>query len=194
MVPSRSKSAAQRAQLVANENGRLRDRAQKSLSSQLVEVFNLRKVFEAEASRDLLRQAGLRSERHLVSYLAARAAVPIEEANGLKFHTQHLTGGQAHFGINFVPSLLSAREGGADLVNIAQVFERSAMREISWKDTGITSPADLAGKNVAVWFGGNEFELLATLAYLLRLAPVFSLRGGTREILRGMIARGLGLR
>ena len=25
-------------------------------------------------------------------------------------------------------------------------------------------PADLAGKKVAVWFGGNEFELLATLA------------------------------
>ena len=39
----------------------------------------------------------------------------------------------------------------------------------------------------------NE-ELLATLAYLLQLSHVFSLRGGTREILRGIIARGLGLR
>jgi hypothetical protein len=37
-------------------------------------------------------------------------------------------------------------------------------------------------------------DLAETLAFLLRLAPVFSLRGGTREILRGMIARGLGLR
>jgi alkylation response protein AidB-like acyl-CoA dehydrogenase len=37
-------------------------------------------------------------------------------------------------------------------------------------------------------------ELTATLHYLQALAPVFSLRGGTREILRGMIARGLGLR
>lgn len=37
-------------------------------------------------------------------------------------------------------------------------------------------------------------ELRATLTYLQQLAPVFSLRGGTREILRGMIARGLGLR
>ena len=27
-----------------------------------------------------------------------------------------------------------------------------------------------------------------------QMAPSFSLRGGTREILRGMIARGLGLR
>ena len=77
---------------------------------------------------------------------------------------QVVAGGQADFGINFVPSLLSAREQGTNLVNIAQVFERSAMREISWKDSGIESPADLAGKKVAVWFGGNEFELLATLA------------------------------
>lgn len=37
-------------------------------------------------------------------------------------------------------------------------------------------------------------ELEETLAYLLGLSPVFTLRGGTREILRGMIARGLGLR
>jgi NitT/TauT family transport system substrate-binding protein len=77
---------------------------------------------------------------------------------------QVVAGGQAQFGINFVPSLLSSREKGANLVNIAQIFERSAMREISWKDTGITGPADLKGKKVAVWFGGNEFELFATLA------------------------------
>ena len=37
-------------------------------------------------------------------------------------------------------------------------------------------------------------ELLRTMAYLSQIAPTFSLRGGTREILRGMIARGLGLR
>jgi len=37
-------------------------------------------------------------------------------------------------------------------------------------------------------------ELLHTLAYTTQVAPSFSLRGGTREILRGMIARSLGLR
>ncbi len=36
--------------------------------------------------------------------------------------------------------------------------------------------------------------LARTLAYLTQIAPTYSLRGGTREILRGMIARGLGLR
>lgn len=36
--------------------------------------------------------------------------------------------------------------------------------------------------------------LLRTLRYLESVSPTFSLRGGTREILRGIIARGLGLR
>lgn len=37
-------------------------------------------------------------------------------------------------------------------------------------------------------------ELYRTLLYVTHLAPSFSLRGGTREILRGIIARGMGLR
>jgi len=37
-------------------------------------------------------------------------------------------------------------------------------------------------------------ELLRTLDYVTQAAPSYSLRGGTRDILRGMIARGLGLR
>jgi hypothetical protein len=36
--------------------------------------------------------------------------------------------------------------------------------------------------------------LLQALAYITQICPTYSLRGGTREILRGMIARGLGLR
>jgi len=39
-----------------------------------------------------------------------------------------------------------------------------------------------------------DADLHRTLAYLSQISPTFSLRGGTREILRGMIARGLGLR
>jgi hypothetical protein len=39
-----------------------------------------------------------------------------------------------------------------------------------------------------------DADLYRTLTYLSQISPTFSLRGGTREILRGMIARGLGLR
>ncbi len=40
----------------------------------------------------------------------------------------------------------------------------------------------------------TDDELLCTLSYVTKIAPSYSLRGGTREILRSMIARGLGLR
>jgi NitT/TauT family transport system substrate-binding protein len=76
---------------------------------------------------------------------------------------QVVAGGGAQFGIDWLPSLLSAREQGTPLVNVAQVFQYSGMREIAFKSTGIKTVNDLRGKKVAVWFGGNEFELLATL-------------------------------
>jgi alkylation response protein AidB-like acyl-CoA dehydrogenase len=39
-----------------------------------------------------------------------------------------------------------------------------------------------------------DAELYRALLYVTHVAPSFSLRGGTREILRGIIARGMGLR
>jgi hypothetical protein len=39
-----------------------------------------------------------------------------------------------------------------------------------------------------------DTALYRTAAYVSQISPTYSLRGGTREILRGMIARGLGLR
>jgi len=65
------------------------------------------------------------------------------------------------FGEGWVPKVLVAREEGADLVNIAQVFQRSGTLEVSWADSGITEPADWAGKKVGAWGFGNEFEVLA---------------------------------
>ena len=71
--------------------------------------------------------------------------------------------GGAQFGLDWLPSLLSAREQGAPLVNIAQLFVYSGMRELAFKASGIKGAGDLRGRKVAVWFGGNEFALLATL-------------------------------
>lgn len=68
--------AAQRVALMGNE-ARLREKANASLAAQIVEALNLRRLFEAESSRDLLRQAGFRNESHLVSFLAARFIAPI---------------------------------------------------------------------------------------------------------------------
>src|SRR5690242_21149828 len=45
----------------------------------------------------------------------------------------------AEFGIDWLPSLLASRDKGQDLVNIAQVFTRSGMTELTWKDSNITT-------------------------------------------------------
>jgi tight adherence protein C len=68
--------ASQRAQFSGNE-AKLRDRRQGSLAWQFANALKLRQVFEADNSRDLLRQAGLRSENHLVTFLALRIATPV---------------------------------------------------------------------------------------------------------------------
>jgi NitT/TauT family transport system substrate-binding protein len=67
------------------------------------------------------------------------------------------------FTISWVPKVLEAREGGSDLVDIAQVFQRSGTLSVTWKDAGIDDPCKLAGKKVGTWGFGNEFEVTAGL-------------------------------
>jgi NitT/TauT family transport system substrate-binding protein len=76
---------------------------------------------------------------------------------------QVVASGQAEFGIDWLPSLLSSRDKGSDLVNIAQVYTRSGMTQLTWKDSGINTIAKMRGKKVGNWLFGNEFELFAAL-------------------------------
>lgn len=76
---------------------------------------------------------------------------------------QVVASGAAEFGIAWVPKVLESREAGADLVNIAQIFQRSGTLEVSFADAGITSVADMRGKRVGTWGFGNEHELFAAL-------------------------------
>jgi NitT/TauT family transport system substrate-binding protein len=76
---------------------------------------------------------------------------------------QVVLGGQAEFGINWLDSTLATRDKGQNIVNIAQVFTRSGMTEVTWKDEGLDEITDLRGKKVGVWLGGNEHKLFAAL-------------------------------
>jgi NitT/TauT family transport system substrate-binding protein len=68
------------------------------------------------------------------------------------------------FAVSWVPKVLQARESdiGSDLVNIAQIFQRAGTLSVSWKDSGITTVADFAGKKVGAWGFGNELEVVAS--------------------------------
>lgn len=76
---------------------------------------------------------------------------------------QVVAAGDAQFGVAWVPKMLASREQGADLVDIAQIFQRSGTLQVSWADTGITTPEDWAGKRIGTWGFGNEWELFAAL-------------------------------
>jgi len=96
-------------------------------------------------------------------YKAAGLNVTIKPGGPDIIPEQVVASGQAQFGLDWLPSLLSARDKGTDLVNIAQVFARSGMTELTWKDSGIDTIAKMKDKKVGNWLGGNEFELFAAL-------------------------------
>jgi NitT/TauT family transport system substrate-binding protein len=77
--------------------------------------------------------------------------------------SQKVLTGAADVGIDWVGSLLANRDKGQPLVDIGQFYQSSGLLLISKKKAGINSPADLKGKKVGVWTGGNEFEFRALM-------------------------------
>ncbi|MFT4262698.1 MAG: ABC transporter substrate-binding protein [Nocardioides sp.] len=82
-----------------------------------------------------------------------------------------LSDGGADFAVSWAPKVLGDIEGGLDLVNVAQIFQKSAPLIVSLKDKGIEKPADLKGKKWVNWGYGNQWELLAMLQGAGGLAP-----------------------
>lgn len=113
---------------------------------------------------------------------------------------------------------LGAQVSDSDLVRLGKILARlAALRAMSVSITGMLAvgqsplteaalfkdagteleqliPSEIADALAARPDIVPDPEFMTALVLLLQLNHVFSLRGGTREILRGMIARGLGLR
>ncbi len=76
---------------------------------------------------------------------------------------QVVASGGAEFGIAWVPKVLESNEAGVNLVNIAQIFQRSGTLMVSFEDTGVEAVEDFAGLRVGTWGFGNEHELFAAM-------------------------------
>ena len=61
-----------------------------------------------------------------------------------------LAQGNADFAIAWVPKALASREQGANITDIAQIFQRSGTLQVSFKDKNITDAAALKGKKVGL--------------------------------------------
>ncbi|MGR2752583.1 ABC transporter substrate-binding protein [Agromyces arachidis] len=75
-----------------------------------------------------------------------------------------LANGDVDYAIAWVPKVLGSIEQGANLTNIAQIFQRSGTLQVSWADSDISSVADFEGKKIGSWGFGNEWEIFAAMA------------------------------
>jgi NitT/TauT family transport system substrate-binding protein len=79
---------------------------------------------------------------------------------------QVIAGGGADVIVDWMAAALVAREKGVPLVNIAQPFKNGGLQLTCWKSSGVTTPADLKGKTLGVWFYGNEYPFFAYMSKL----------------------------
>src|SRR5581483_6432495 len=107
--------------------------------------------------------AGYYAAQDLGYYKAAGLNVKLLNGGPQIVPGQVVAAGRAQFGVNWLTALLAARDTGTQLVDIAQVFSRSGMTEITWKSSGINTVAKMRGKKIANWLGGDQYELFGAL-------------------------------
>ncbi|HLS15551.1 MAG TPA: ABC transporter substrate-binding protein, partial [Beutenbergiaceae bacterium] len=90
--------------------------------------------------------------------------VELIESGGDIVPQDALANGDADYAIAWVPKVLSSIEGGANLTNVAQIFQRSGTLQVTWADSDITSVADFEGRRIGSWGFGNEWEIFAAMA------------------------------
>ncbi len=90
--------------------------------------------------------------------------VELVESGGDIVPQDALANGDVDYAIAWVPKVLGSIEGGANLTNIAQIFQRSGTLQVAWADSGINSVADFEGRKIGSWGFGNEWEIFAAMA------------------------------
>jgi len=76
-----------------------------------------------------------------------------------------LAAGDVDFAVAWVPKVLGTLEAtGAELTDIAQVFQKSGTLQVSFKGDGVSEVADFEGKRIGSWGFGNEWEIFAAMA------------------------------
>jgi alkylation response protein AidB-like acyl-CoA dehydrogenase len=97
-----------------------------------------------------------------------------------------------------VAHLVTLRQMSLSVAGMLQAGQNPNLEAAVVKDVGTSFEQEIP-ETIHALLGveprlSSGSSLQRTLGYLVENAPSFSLRGGTREVLRGIIARGLGLR
>jgi len=89
-------------------------------------------------------------------YERERIAVDLVEGGPGIDTLKQLTDGRVDVAMGWLPAAIEARQSGHDVVNIAQIFQRSGTAIICRRDLGVRNAQDVAGKTFGVWNVGDE--------------------------------------
>ena len=107
--------------------------------------------------------AGYYAAQALGYYADENLHVDILNSRGDILPTEAVMNGEADFGVGWLPALLMANQASADLVSIAQIFQRSGMLQVSLAESGIETLDDFVHKRHGYWTNDNSYDLLAAL-------------------------------
>ncbi|MFA5162444.1 MAG: ABC transporter substrate-binding protein [Elusimicrobiales bacterium] len=92
-----------------------------------------------------------------------------QEGLNVEFHAgegpspeQMVSSGQAQFGVDRLPEIIIARDGGQPLVNVAQIFQRSGA--VIALRPGLKSLKELKGRRLALRYCDSEAEVFSALS------------------------------
>ena len=128
-------------------------------------------------------------ERYLSSYILLQELVN-------EFSTRNDDEGVTEIGRQMA-QLTTLRQMSVSVAGMLDEGQNPALEASVVKDLGAVFEQELpniAHRLMGLEPDANGSDFQRYLAILTQISPSFSLRGGTREILRGIIARGLGLR
>lgn len=73
--------------------------------------------------------------------------------------TEHLKNGNSDFATMFLSTAIREKANGVNLLNIAQIVQRSALMLVAKKSGKIDDPKEMDGKKIGLW--GPEFQIQA---------------------------------
>ncbi len=98
-----------------------------------------------------------------------------------------LVRGKSHFGIMNLLTAIEKRASGEDIVNVGQVFQRSAIEFVARKTSGINTPQDFNGRKIAVWRTVLRAQTLGFIKTQNITAKIFSVDEGISFFLKGAV-------
>jgi NitT/TauT family transport system substrate-binding protein len=83
--------------------------------------------------------------------------VVLEWAGAAESPLDRLAAGETDFCTGWLSQAIRKRVDGANIVEIAQIMQKSAMMLVARADSGIAEPKDMTGKRVGLW--GGDFDV-----------------------------------